>query len=64
MVFITSHNVRRMRWPSATASPCSTAAGTPRQPPCRGEIGQEELQDLMAGGEELVRLEGELGRMV
>ena len=30
----------------------------------RGEIGQEELQDLMAGGEELVRLEGELGRMV
>jgi len=30
----------------------------------RGEIGQEELQDLMAGGEELVRLEGELGQMV
>ncbi|MEL6267571.1 MAG: hypothetical protein AAFR52_18335, partial [Pseudomonadota bacterium] len=38
-------------------SPTNIACGTAR----RGEITPEELQNLMAGGQELAELEGSLG---
>jgi hypothetical protein len=53
-----------MRWPWATGSRCSTAARR-WAPAQRGQITPEELQDMMAGGQEWsLALEGSLGGTV
>ena len=61
VVFIT-HNVRHAMavWDRFTVLNRGTTLGTAK----RGEITAEELQDLMAGGQELVELEGSLGGTV